>query len=130
VHDHVADLVRGPDVDQVHLCAVEVQDVAVVEERGRENQLDPVEVEVLVQLLRDCQNHGVITGWRNGPHALTYRQTERTFGLVTGALAKNEPDGQPSRALQAFCDDLLDASTMSSRPACARLCVLGFPLAT
>jgi hypothetical protein len=28
-------------------------------------------------------------------------------------LAKDQPDGQPSRTLQAFCDDLLEASTMS-----------------
>src|SRR5436853_151687 len=25
---------------------------------------------------------GVIADWKNGPHQLTYRQTERTFGLV------------------------------------------------
>jgi hypothetical protein len=53
---------------------------------------------------------GVIAAWKNGPHLLTYRQTEYTFGLVAGALAKNEPDGLPSQALQAVCDDLLEAS--------------------
>jgi hypothetical protein len=26
---------------------------------------------------------GVIEDWTSGPHLLTYRQTERTFGLVT-----------------------------------------------
>lgn len=52
---------------------------------------------------------GVITDWKNGPHTLTYRQTERTFGLVADALSKDEPDGQPSRALQAVCDDLPEA---------------------
>ncbi len=53
---------------------------------------------------------GVITDWPNGPHQLTYRQTEYTFGLVTGALADDEPGGLPSRALQTACDDLLEAS--------------------
>ena len=48
--------------------------------------------------------------WKTGPHLLTYRQTERTFGLVTGALAKDAPDGLPSPALQQICDDLLEAS--------------------
>jgi hypothetical protein len=53
---------------------------------------------------------GVITDWRHGPHQLTYRQTEYTFALVTGALAEDEPGGLPSRALQAACDALLEAS--------------------
>jgi hypothetical protein len=53
---------------------------------------------------------GVITGWKHGPHRLTYRQAEYTFGLVAGALAKDEPDGQPSHALQKACDGLLEAS--------------------
>jgi len=33
-----------------------------------------------------------------------------TFGLVTAALSKDQPDGLPSRALQAVCDHLLEAS--------------------
>jgi hypothetical protein len=53
---------------------------------------------------------GVITDWRNGPHQLTYRQTEYTFALVTAALGTDQPGGLPSRALQAACDDLLEAS--------------------
>ena len=53
---------------------------------------------------------GVIADWRTGPHKLTYRQTERTFGLAAAALGKDQPDGQPSQALQAICDDLLEAS--------------------
>jgi len=28
---------------------------------------------------------GVIADWEDGPHLLTYRQTERTFGLAAGA---------------------------------------------
>ena len=67
--------------------------------------------QALVSLPQDEQRRlGVITDWKHGPHQLTYRQTERTFGLVTAALAKDQPDGLPSRALQAACDDLLEAS--------------------
>jgi hypothetical protein len=58
----------------------------------------------------DQRRLGVLTDWKHGPHRLSYRQTEYTFGLVTGALASHEPGGQPSQALQAACDDLLDAS--------------------
>ena len=53
---------------------------------------------------------GVTADWKNGPHLLTYRQTEYTFGLVAGALGKDEPDGLPSPELQAVCDQLLEAS--------------------
>ena len=42
---------------------------------------------------------GVIEDWKTGPHLLTYRQTERTFGLVAGALGKDNPDGTPSEIL-------------------------------
>ena len=58
----------------------------------------------------DQRRLGVIADWKHGPHLLTYRQTERTFGLVAAALGKDEPDGLPSQALQAVCDDLLEAS--------------------
>ena len=53
---------------------------------------------------------GVIAAWKNGPHLLTCRQTGRTFGLVARALGNDEPGGLPSPALQAACDDLLEAS--------------------
>jgi hypothetical protein len=53
---------------------------------------------------------GVTEDWTAGPHLLTCRQTERTFGLVTGALAKDHPDGLPSGPLQRICEDLLEAS--------------------
>ena len=58
----------------------------------------------------DQMRLGVTKDWKTGPHLLTYRQTERTFGLVTGALAKDVPDGLPSGTLAAICDDLLEAS--------------------
>ncbi|HXZ71323.1 MAG TPA: hypothetical protein VEH31_10725 [Streptosporangiaceae bacterium] len=58
----------------------------------------------------DQRRLGVVAGWKAGPHLLTYRQTERTFGLVTDALAKDIPGGLPSAQLQRICDDLLEAS--------------------
>jgi len=65
----------------------------------------------LIALPADDQARlGVTEDWTAGPHQLTYRQTERTFGLVTGALAKDVPDGLPSGTLAAICDDLLEAS--------------------
>jgi hypothetical protein len=67
--------------------------------------------QALTTLPEDDQRRlGVIAGWKHGPHQLTYRQTERTFGLVTGALAKDIPDRLPSARLQRTCDDLLEAS--------------------
>jgi hypothetical protein len=53
---------------------------------------------------------GVLAAWKHGPHLLTYRQAEYTFGLVAGALGKDEPDGLPPAPLQGICDDLLEAS--------------------
>ena len=58
----------------------------------------------------DQRRLGVLARWKTGPHLLTYRQTERTFGLAAAALAKDEPDGLPSAALAGICDDLLEAS--------------------
>ncbi len=67
--------------------------------------------QVLTSLPADEQRRlGVIADWKHGPHQLTCRQTERTFGLVTAALGEDQPGGLPSRALQAACDDLLEAS--------------------
>jgi hypothetical protein len=53
---------------------------------------------------------GVTENWKTGPHLLTYRQTERTFGLIAAALGDNHPGGLPSARLQRICDDLLEAS--------------------
>jgi len=58
----------------------------------------------------DQRRLGVIADWKHGPHQLTYRQTERTFGLVADALAEDEPGGLPSGPLQGICDGLLEAS--------------------
>jgi hypothetical protein len=53
---------------------------------------------------------GVTEEWKDGPHQLTYRQVEHTFGLIAGALGKQQPDGAPSPELARTCDDLLEAS--------------------
>jgi hypothetical protein len=67
--------------------------------------------QALVGLPGDDQRRlGVLADWKHGPHLLTYRQTEYTFGLVAGALGKDKPDGLPSGPLQRACDDLLEAS--------------------
>ncbi len=67
--------------------------------------------QALVSLPADDQRRlGVLADWRHGPHRLTYRQTEYTFGLAARALAGDEPDGLPSPELQAACDALLEAS--------------------
>ena len=67
--------------------------------------------QALTTLPEDDQRRlGVTADWKHGPHQLTYRQTERTFGLVTGALAKDVPGGLPPDRLQLICDDLLEAS--------------------
>ncbi|MDQ2816307.1 MAG: hypothetical protein M3Z75_31810 [Actinomycetota bacterium] len=67
--------------------------------------------QALTALSEDDQRRlGVLADWKNGPHQLTYRQTERTFGLVAGAAARDQPGGLPSAALAGICDDLLEAS--------------------
>ena len=58
----------------------------------------------------DLWRPGVLADWEHGPHLLTYRQTEYTFGLVADALGKDEPDGLPCAALAGIGDDLLEAS--------------------
>lgn len=59
---------------------------------------------------------GVVVDWKSGPHTLTYRQVERTFSLVVGALSKDEPDGVPSPALQGLTDALVEASIENPFP--------------
>ena len=67
--------------------------------------------QALISLPEDDRRRlGVIADWKHGPHLLTYRQTEYTFGLVADAAGKDQPDGLPSGQLQGICDDLLEAS--------------------
>jgi len=77
---------------------------------GRPAHLTRVHQALTALSADDQRRLGVIADWKHGPHQLTYRQTERTFGLAAGALGRDEPDGLPSQALQAACDDLLEAS--------------------
>ena len=53
---------------------------------------------------------GVLEDWHTGPHLLSCRQVERTFGLAADALAKDQPDGGLSDVLTRTCNDLLEAS--------------------
>ena len=67
--------------------------------------------QALISLPGDDQRRlGVTADWKHGPHLLTYRQTEYTFGLVADAAGTDEPDGLPSGPLQGICDALLEAS--------------------
>jgi hypothetical protein len=67
--------------------------------------------QALTALPGDDQSRlAVLEDWRHGPHLLTCRQIERTFNLITDALAKERPDGAPSSVLAQTGDDLLEAS--------------------
>jgi hypothetical protein len=85
--------------------------------------------QALVSLPGDDQRRlGVITAWKGGPHRLTYRQAEYTFGLAARALAKDEPDGLPSPELQAVCDDLLESSVCGPALKMPMIRALGMPM--
>jgi hypothetical protein len=58
----------------------------------------------------DQERLGVVICINDAPHALTYRQVERTFALVVATLAKEQPDGTPSAQLSAVMDALMEAS--------------------
>ncbi len=58
----------------------------------------------------DRHRLGVTADWKTGPHTLTYRQVEYTFGRVVGTLAKPTPGGTPTQALQSVLDALIEAS--------------------
>jgi hypothetical protein len=53
---------------------------------------------------------GVIVDSKRGPHTLTYRQTERTFGLLVKLLGAHAVPGCPSDTLAAVVDQLMEAS--------------------
>jgi len=77
---------------------------------GRPAHLTRV-LEALTGLPEDDRKRlGVIEGWKDGPHQLTYRQVEYAHGLIRKALDKKQPDGAPSAELQELCDALLEAS--------------------
>jgi hypothetical protein len=59
---------------------------------------------------RDMVRLGVLVHWHDVAHLLTYRQIEYTFGVLTRALAKDHPDGDPSDVLALVLDALVEAS--------------------
>src|SRR5215469_8177470 len=77
---------------------------------GRPAQLTRVHAALTGLPEADQTRLGVLAPWKTGPHQLTYRQVEHTFGLVVKALGKDKPDGTPPEDLQAACDSLLEAS--------------------
>ncbi|MCA1699976.1 MAG: hypothetical protein LC790_14170, partial [Actinobacteria bacterium] len=83
----------------------------------------PAHLRKVHEALRGLPKHeqwrlGIIAQWKQGPHLLSYRQVERTFGLVVSKLAKDKPDGTPSELLSEVLDRLLEASiTMLGEPA-------------
>ena len=76
----------------------------------RPAQLVRVHRALLSLARRDRERLGVQVRWRGGPHELTYRQVEYTFGRVVGVLGKDEPDGEPSALLRRVLDALVEAS--------------------
>jgi hypothetical protein len=77
---------------------------------GRPAQLTRVHTALVNLDEADQRRLGILIDWASGPHQLTYRQVERTFGLIVDAVAKPSPDGQPSPVLSELLDDLLEAS--------------------
>jgi hypothetical protein len=61
----------------------------------------------------DGRRLGVTRCWKSGPHLLTYRQVERTLGLVVIALRSESRGGMPSALLQEMVDALVEASVAS-----------------
>ena len=77
---------------------------------GRPAHLTRVHAALLALEEVDRRRLGVVVEWKCGPHLLSYRQTERTVGLLGAALHKETPDGEPSDVLSRFVDDLIEAS--------------------
>jgi hypothetical protein len=77
--------------------------------QGRPAHLVRVHQALLALAADEQQRLGIIAQWRGGPHLLSYRQVERTFRLLVGALSKEEPDGTPSELLSEILDRLLEA---------------------
>jgi hypothetical protein len=77
---------------------------------GRPAHLSRVHAALLALGEIERRRLGVVVEWKGGPHQLTYRQIERTFGLVVAALENESPDGKPTDVLQGVVDDLVEAS--------------------
>ena len=83
---------------------------------GRPAHLRRVHQALLALCEHDQRRLGVLARWKTGWHLLTYRQLEYTFTLLTRALAKDAPDGSPSRLLSDVLDQLLEASIQVCGP--------------
>jgi hypothetical protein len=77
---------------------------------GRPAHLTRVHDALVALAPADRWRLGVVADWRTGPHTLTYRQVERTFGLVVDALDRHAPPGAPSDTLTGVVDVLMEAS--------------------
>jgi hypothetical protein len=77
---------------------------------GRPAHLTRVHDALVTLAHEDRRRLGIEAEWKLGPHLLTYRQVERTFHLVVGALSKENPDGEPAEVLCRNLDALLEAS--------------------
>jgi hypothetical protein len=78
--------------------------------QGRPAHLRRVHQTLLALGAHEHRRLGIIAEWKQGPHQLTYRQTERTFGLVIDELSRDTPDGTPTQTLSQILDALLEAS--------------------
>ena len=58
----------------------------------------------------DRRRLGVDVDWHAGPHQLTYRQVEYTYGLLDTHLAAGNHHGAPGEALTGVVDALTEAS--------------------
>src|SRR5262249_45390011 len=63
---------------------------------------------------------GVIADWKHGPHLLTYRQTEYTFGLVADAPATTHRTGCPPARRRAPATGCSRRRSRGNSPAPAR----------
>jgi hypothetical protein len=77
---------------------------------GRPAHLTRVHAALVALTPGDQRRLGIVADWRSGPHTLTYRQVERTAGLVVDLLANPDTDGTPAPLLGELTDALLEAS--------------------
>ena len=80
--------------------------MCLAQANGRPARLTRVH-QALTSLPEDDQIRlGVFADWKHAPHRLILPAGRYTFGLVAGALGKDEPDGLSSGPLQGIRDDL------------------------
>lgn len=94
---------------QLHLRTLLIG-VLLCQADGRPAHLTRVHEALVALSPADQRRLDVIVGWRSGPHRLTYRQVERTTGVVCALLDNPAADGTPSALLAAVCDALMEAS--------------------